>query len=271
MRKLRLDIVRIYAYEGSHLDRQLALEGIDYKKFSSKSFLLDCLADDMFDILISNGCPYILPLDIYASPSSILVNIHPSCLPQLAGCDPVPGAMLYGCNSGATCHLIDSGIDTGPILSQVEIPSTDDLDVGLLYQLSFLAEVEAFKQAYSKSFADPWVQRPSTSDIYYSRKTSDQIIDFSVDTHSSIISKVRAFGNPSQGVSFFTNGRTYKCFAARTIDNQYVSTYALDYPNGTILFSYDDQIVIKLNGVVLQLRGIANAGESTPNTSLLNS
>lgn len=207
MRRINLDISRIFAYQGSHLDRQLTSEGVPFTRFSTKTALLDGLANEQFDVLISNGCPFILPLDIYASPSPILVNIHPSYLPQLAGCDPVPGALLYGCNSGATCHILDSGIDTGPIISQVEIPSTDDLDVGLLYQLSFVAEVEAFKQAYAKSFSNHCPQRASSSDIYYSRKPSDQTIDFATDTCQSIIAKVRAFWKSLSRGDFLTERR----------------------------------------------------------------
>jgi phosphoribosylglycinamide formyltransferase 1 len=60
-------------------------------------------------------------------PSRIL-NIHPSLLPAFPGLAAWHQAILAGANeSGATVHIVDAGMDTGPILAQRAVPvSADD-------------------------------------------------------------------------------------------------------------------------------------------------
>lgn len=56
-----------------------------------------------------------------AFPSRIL-NIHPSLLPAFPGLEAWRQAVEAGVSeSGATVHLVDAGMDTGPILGQVRV------------------------------------------------------------------------------------------------------------------------------------------------------
>ncbi len=56
-----------------------------------------------------------------AFPSRIL-NIHPSLLPAFPGLDAWKQAVEAGVSeSGATVHLVDAGMDTGPILGQEKV------------------------------------------------------------------------------------------------------------------------------------------------------
>ena len=48
-----------------------------------------------------------------------MINIHPSLLPSFAGVDGYGDAFRYGVKvSGCTVHLVDEGMDSGPILLQ---------------------------------------------------------------------------------------------------------------------------------------------------------
>jgi phosphoribosylglycinamide formyltransferase-1 len=48
-----------------------------------------------------------------------VVNIHPALLPSFPGTHAVRQALAYGAKiTGVTVHLVDSGVDTGPILAQ---------------------------------------------------------------------------------------------------------------------------------------------------------
>ena len=58
-----------------------------------------------------------------------IVNTHPALLPAFAGAHGVRDALAYGVKvSGCTVHLVDHGVDTGPILAQqaVEVLPGDD-------------------------------------------------------------------------------------------------------------------------------------------------
>ena len=52
-----------------------------------------------------------------------VVNVHPSLLPDFPGAHAVEEQLAAGvAESGATVHLVDDGIDSGPILRQERVP-----------------------------------------------------------------------------------------------------------------------------------------------------
>lgn len=54
-----------------------------------------------------------------------IVNVHPSLLPRFPGTRAVAEALAAGvARTGVTVHLVDEGVDTGPILAQEEVPIT---------------------------------------------------------------------------------------------------------------------------------------------------
>jgi phosphoribosylglycinamide formyltransferase-1 len=62
---------------------------------------------------------------IRAFPGRIL-NVHPSLLPAFPGLDAPRQAWEHGVKvSGATVHLVDDGLDSGPIVAQEAVPVLD--------------------------------------------------------------------------------------------------------------------------------------------------
>ena len=58
-----------------------------------------------------------------------ILNIHPALLPAYPGLDAQKQALEYGAKySGCTVHLVDEGVDSGPILLQaiVKVNENDD-------------------------------------------------------------------------------------------------------------------------------------------------
>jgi phosphoribosylglycinamide formyltransferase-1 len=52
-----------------------------------------------------------------------VVNVHPSLLPNFPGAHAVEDQLAAGvAESGATVHLVDEGLDSGPILAQERVP-----------------------------------------------------------------------------------------------------------------------------------------------------
>jgi phosphoribosylglycinamide formyltransferase 1 len=63
---------------------------------------------------------------VRAFPGRIL-NIHPALLPAFPGLDAQKQALDYGVKfTGCTVHLVDEGVDTGPILCQAVVPVLND-------------------------------------------------------------------------------------------------------------------------------------------------
>ena len=66
------------------------------------------------------------PVFVQAFPNRIL-NIHPALLPSFPGTHGPKQALEYGVRfSGCTVHILDEGVDTGPIVVQAVVPVFDD-------------------------------------------------------------------------------------------------------------------------------------------------
>jgi phosphoribosylglycinamide formyltransferase-1 len=64
------------------------------------------------------------PLTLGAQP---VVNTHPALLPSFPGAHGVRDALAYGVKvTGTTCHVVDAGVDTGPIIEQRVVAVEDD-------------------------------------------------------------------------------------------------------------------------------------------------
>ncbi len=58
-----------------------------------------------------------------------IVNVHPSLLPAFPGLHAPAQALRAGVRiTGCTVHLVDEGVDTGPILAQAAVPVLDEDD-----------------------------------------------------------------------------------------------------------------------------------------------
>ena len=242
MLKIQLDIVAVFVVKNTHLANDIQNMGVNYELISSKKQLLDRLENTEYDVLVSNGCPYILP--IKKMKKIKYVNIHPSLLPDLKGIDPVIGSILFKRDAGTTCHIMDDSIDGGDIISQVKIPYSTDLDVSLLYQLSFTAEKECFIKALNRNFVSIEIQEKMDNAIYYSRKQDDRIITFD-ESIEEIENKIKAFNNKSQGAFFIYNDLEYKVFDMKILSNTYLMNYALNFNDFEVIFCYEDNVIFK--------------------------
>ena len=62
-----------------------------------------------------------------------VLNVHPALLPAFPGLHGPRQALEAGVTqAGATVHLVDAGVDTGPILGQGSVPVLDDDDEAAL-------------------------------------------------------------------------------------------------------------------------------------------
>ncbi|HWV78106.1 MAG TPA: formyltransferase family protein, partial [Isoptericola sp.] len=70
-----------------------------------------------------------------------IVNTHPALLPSFPGAHGVRDALAYGVKvTGCTVHVVDAGVDTGPILAQAVVPVLDGDDEASLHERIKVAE-----------------------------------------------------------------------------------------------------------------------------------
>lgn len=73
-------------------------------------------------LVVSAGLMRILPANFVRAFSPHLINTHPALLPLYPGAHAVRDALAAGASeTGVTVHIIDEGVDTGPVLRQVAV------------------------------------------------------------------------------------------------------------------------------------------------------
>jgi phosphoribosylglycinamide formyltransferase 1 len=89
--------------------------------------LADAVEASAPDLVVLAGFMRILSPEFVTRFEGRLVNIHPSLLPAFPGKDGVGDALAAGVRiTGCTVHLVDHGVDTGPILAQAAVPVMPD-------------------------------------------------------------------------------------------------------------------------------------------------
>ena len=87
------------------------------------------------DLVVSAGFMKILGPQFLSRFPGRVVNTHPALLPAFPGAHAVPDTLAYGVRvTGCTVHLVDAGMDTGPILAQEAVDVLDDDDESTLHE-----------------------------------------------------------------------------------------------------------------------------------------
>ena len=91
--------------------------------------LIEKLKEYPIDLICLAGYMRILGEEVIQTFKEKIINIHPSLLPAFPGLNSQKQAIEYGVKfSGCTVHFVDSGIDSGPIISQTVVPIYDNDD-----------------------------------------------------------------------------------------------------------------------------------------------
>jgi len=104
---------------------------IDHRKFTGREDfdreVVTALQQAGVELVVLAGFMRIISgLFLEAFPQRI-INIHPALLPAFPGLHVQRKALEYGAKfAGCTVHLVDGGVDTGPIIIQAVVPVQDD-------------------------------------------------------------------------------------------------------------------------------------------------
>ncbi len=115
----------------------------------------------IYDFVVSFGYRHILSKDIIAKLDCPILNLHISYLPYNRAAHPNFWSFYDNTPAGVTIHLIDDGIDTGPIIYQRYVNfDRDEITFAKTYK-RLIKEIEAlFEQNIDDILAGHWVAKP---------------------------------------------------------------------------------------------------------------
>jgi methionyl-tRNA formyltransferase len=109
--------------------------GVDVVVVGSKERVAPLLRSYEPDLALCSGFSWKLDKEVLAVPRLGIVNGHPSLLPQWRGPNPFGWTLRSGASdAGFTFHLMDEGLDTGPILAQGTAPLGNDASMETLFE-----------------------------------------------------------------------------------------------------------------------------------------
>ncbi len=85
--------------------------------------IIDRLQAENVDLIVLAGFMRILEQPLLGAYEGRILNVHPSLLPAFPGRDACEQALAAGvAETGCTVHVVDAGIDSGPILASSRVP-----------------------------------------------------------------------------------------------------------------------------------------------------
>ncbi|MCD1257902.1 methionyl-tRNA formyltransferase [Paenibacillus athensensis] len=167
------------------------------------------------DLIVTAAYGQILPKSVLELPKLGCINIHASLLPKYRGGAPIHYAVMRGeAVTGVTIMYMAEGLDTGDMLSRVEVPIGDDDTTGSMFVKLSEAGAGLLKRTLPDLLAGRLEAVPQNeAEAVYSPniKREDELIDWSAPA-LTIFNQVRGL-NPFPGAYTLWNGEVFKIWA----------------------------------------------------------
>jgi phosphoribosylglycinamide formyltransferase-1 len=101
-----------------------AFELADFEDRAARDTVMaDWLEEQGVRLVVLAGYMHLLTPGFLERFPGAVVNVHPSLLPDFPGAHAVEEQLAAGvAESGASVHLVDEGVDSGPVLRQERVP-----------------------------------------------------------------------------------------------------------------------------------------------------
>lgn len=164
------------------------------------------------DLIVTAAFGQILPKELLDAPKYGCINVHASLLPELRGGAPMQYAILQGHKkTGITIMYMAEKLDAGDIITQVEVPITEEDTLGTLHDKLSEAGAKLLAETLPPFLQGKLTARPQdeTQATYAPTiKREQEKIDWT-KTGEDIYNHVRAL-NPYPGAYTLLDGKTLK-------------------------------------------------------------
>lgn len=253
----QVDLVHAFVIKGS-LISEADCPGVHVTVCEQKDVgvVLDFLRVGDYEICVSAGCPYILPVSSMPA-DKVFINSHPSALPLGRGIHPINECIFSSHKkAGASLHYLVDELDAGDIIHQVVFDLTDDIDADLLYSFIFELECEVFFDGFGMILAADLTYKGTPQQgcgTYYSRKSGDLFVNVHTIGAQEFLEKVRAFSSESLGVRIKCGSQEIVVFKAMLIINEFINRRFENISPGSLIKSNKNFLLLRLNDGVVKI------------------
>lgn len=214
------------------------------------------------DIIVTAAYGQILPKEVLDTPRLGCINVHGSLLPKYRGGAPIQRSIMNGEPvTGVTIMYMAEGLDTGDMISRVEVPITNEDNAGTMFDKLSIAGAELLRRTLPDLLAGKTAAVPQNHDeatIAPNIKREDERIDWSRPA-LDIFNQIR--GLSPWPVAFTTwNGENFKIWAARKPADGPSGSASAHAP-GTVLSVTDEGIEVAAGSGTIWLTEVQPAGK----------
>ena len=255
------DIVGVVSQPDKRVGRHQVLTNTPVKELALKYdipvFQPIKIKEDYSDIIFLNPdiiitCAYgqIIPKEILDAPRLGCINVHASLLPKLRGGAPIHKAIIddYGV-TGVTIMYMDVGMDTGDMISKVEVPILDSDNLESLHDKLSEAGTKLLLDTLPSIIDgsnDREIQDSNEVTYAYNIKREEERIDFN-KSRREVFNLIRGLC-PVPCSNALLDGKEMKIYSSEITDKKYNGKCGeiVDVnKSGLVVMCNDGAIVIK--------------------------
>lgn len=200
---------------------------------------------------------YLIPKSLLNLLPGGFINFHYGLLPQYRGANPVLAQMIHGeTHGGITIHIVDEGIDTGPVVMQQKIAIEDKDTFGIqLEKLGMLGASMAMQllQLCRLHAIPPAAPQDESKAKYYKKPVAaDLMINWDTMSSQQVIRLINACNPWNKGAGAIIGNMIICLTDAEPANDIYTGNavsgaiIALDDEAGLKIYCFDNK-VIKIN------------------------
>lgn len=200
------------------------------------------------DIIITCAYGQIIPEVILNAPKYGCINVHASLLPKLRGGAPIHKAIIYGYDkTGITIMYMDKGMDTGDMISKVEVVIEDNDTTETLHNKLQKVAVPLLMDTLPSIIAGTNKREKQNNDeatYAYNVSREEEHVDFN-STSKEIFNKIRGL-NSWPGAYAILDDKNVKLWMCKINGKVYDKT-----PGTIVNLSKEGMEVVTKDGSIL--------------------
>ena len=232
--KYKNDIVLVVSQPDKRVGRHQVLTNTPVKELALKNnipvFQPERIKDDYDkiinlkpDIIITCAYGQIVPKAILDCPKYGCINVHASLLPKLRGGAPIHKAIIDGYDvTGVTIMYMDVGMDTGDMISKVEVPILDSDNLESLHDKLSIAGTKLLLDTLPSIFSgtnEREAQNPDDVTYAYNIKREEERIDFNKSSRD-VFNLIRGL-SPIPCSNAILDGKEIKIYSSEIVKEKY--------------------------------------------------